>query len=101
MARRRSGRGGRRRRKNPGPKGDKPDKLYAEGVVSKALPNTVFRVETEHGTEALVTICGKMRRSWIRVLPGDRVSLELSAYDPTRGRIIFRHRPGGRPRHPA
>ena len=66
-----------------------------EGEVTEALPNTMFRVQADNGLDVLATICGKMRRNYIRVLLGDRVSVEVSPYDPSRGRITFRHKPGG------
>ncbi|MCA9621730.1 MAG: translation initiation factor IF-1 [Myxococcales bacterium] len=68
------------------------DKLYFEGEVEEALPNTMFRVRCDNGMQVLTTLAGKMRRFRIRVLPGDRVSVEVSAYDPTRGRLTYRHR---------
>ena len=74
----------------------KEDKLYCDGEVVEALPNSMFRVRADNGISVLATICGRMRRRWIRVLLGDRVSIELSPYDPTRGRITFRHRNEGR-----
>jgi len=89
--RRRRRRGGRRSRKRHEPK-KKEGKLYFEGEVEEALPNTMFRVRCDNGMEVLTTLAGKMRRFRIRVLPGDRVSVEVSAYDPTRGRVTYRHR---------
>jgi translation initiation factor IF-1 len=71
---------------------DKEGILYFEGVVEKSLPNTMFLVRADNGMQVLSTIAGKMRRFRIRVLLGDRVTMEVSAYDPTRGRITFRHR---------
>jgi translation initiation factor IF-1 len=90
MARR--GGGGGRRRKNTGPKEPKDDKLQFDGVVDEALPNAMFRVTADNGLPILATISGRMRRHWIRILPGDRVTIEVSPYDPSRGRITFRHR---------
>ena len=87
MARRRRKRSN---RKPYRPRYDKPNKLYFEGVVEKALPNAYFQVRTDAGFMVLAAICGKMRRARIRVLPGDRVNLELSGYDPSRGRIVYR-----------
>ncbi len=58
----------------------------------EALPNTMFRVDLDNGHRVLGHISGKMRKHYIRILPGDRVTLELSAYDLTRGRITYRHR---------
>lgn len=63
-----------------------------EGTVSEALPNTMFTVELDGAHRVLATLCGKMRVRYIRVSPGDRVSLELSPYDLTRGRITYRSR---------
>jgi translation initiation factor IF-1 len=60
--------------------------------VQKTLPNAFFKVQADDGFNVLTTVCGKMRRMWIRVLLGDRVTVELDGYDPSRGRIIFRHR---------
>jgi translation initiation factor IF-1 len=62
------------------------------GVVAEVLPNTTFRVVLENGHEVLATMAGKMRRFRIRVLAGDRVTLAMSPYDLTRGRITFRHK---------
>lgn len=91
MARRRGG-GGRRRRRNYDPKGPKEDKLEFQAVVDEALPNTMFRVTAENGLKILATISGRMRRFYIRILPGDRVTVEVSPYDVSRGRITFRHK---------
>ena len=66
--------------------------IEAEGVVKQVLPNTQYRVELENGVLVLAQACGKMRKFRIRILPGDRVKLELSPYDPTRGRITYRFR---------
>jgi translation initiation factor IF-1 len=66
--------------------------IEAEGVVREVLPNTMYRVELENGTVVLAQACGKMRKYRIRILPGDSVKLELSPYDPTRGRITYRYR---------
>jgi translation initiation factor IF-1 len=68
------------------------DKLILEGKIVEALPNTTFRVQLENGYEVLAYLSGKMRKYYIRVLLGDRVRVELSPYDLTRGRIIYRHR---------
>ena len=68
------------------------EKLTLEGKVVEALPNTTFRVELENGYEVLAYLSGKMRKYYIRVLLGDRVRVELSPYDLTRGRIVYRHR---------
>jgi translation initiation factor IF-1 len=66
--------------------------IEAEGAVKQVLPNTQYRVELENGVLVLAQACGKMRKFRIRILPGDRVKLELSPYDPTRGRITYRYR---------
>jgi translation initiation factor IF-1 len=70
----------------------KEEKIEVEGEVVEALPSTMFRVEIEGGHDVLATISGKMRKHYIRILPGDRVQVELSPYDLTRGRITFRLR---------
>ena len=63
-----------------------------EGTVVETLPNTTFRVELENGHVVTAHISGKMRKHYIRILPGDKVKVELSPYDLTRGRITYRHR---------
>jgi len=68
------------------------DKIKADGVVVEALPGTQFRVRLENGHEVLAYLSGKMRKHYIRILLGDRVTLEMSPYDLTRGRITFRQR---------
>ena len=70
----------------------KEEKMYMEGAVIEALPNTQFRVELENGHEVLAYLSGKMRKYYIRVLLGDRVRVELSLYDLTRGRIVYRYK---------
>jgi translation initiation factor IF-1 len=70
----------------------KEEKIEVEGEVVEALPSTMFRVQLESGHSVLATISGKMRKHYIRILPGDRVKVELSPYDLTRGRITFRLR---------
>jgi translation initiation factor IF-1 len=70
----------------------KEDMVELEGVVSDVLPSAMFRVTLDNGHEVLATIGGKMRRFRIRVLSGDRVKVEVSPYDLTRGRITFRHK---------
>ena len=64
--------------------------IRVEGIVKEVLPNTTFRVECEDGQEILAHLSGKMRLNFIRVLLGDRVTVELSPYDRTKGRIIYR-----------
>ena len=66
--------------------------IEIEGVVAEALPNAMFRVELTNGHKSLAHISGKMRKNYIRILPGDRVIVELSPYDLTRGRIIYRYK---------
>lgn len=68
----------------------KEDKIEVEGSVIEALPNAMFRVQLPQGKTVLAVISGKMRMHYIKILPGDRVRLELSPYDLTRGRITFR-----------
>jgi translation initiation factor IF-1 len=68
------------------------EKLTLDGKVVEALPNTTFRVKLENGPEVLAYLSGKMRKYYIRVLLGDRVRVELSPYDLTKGRIVYRHR---------
>lgn len=67
------------------------EKIEVEGTVVEALPNAMFRVELDTGHEVLAYLSGKMRKFYIRVLIGDRVKVELSPYDLTRGRITYRH----------
>jgi translation initiation factor IF-1 len=68
----------------------KNDVIEMQGTVLEALPNATFKVELESGHEILAHISGKLRMNFIRILPGDKVKLELSPYDLTRGRIIWR-----------
>lgn len=70
---------------------DRQDRLEFEGRVEEALPGTLFRVKTTMGNEAICTLSGKLRINRIRLLPGDNVSIEVSPYDVTRGRITWRH----------
>jgi translation initiation factor IF-1 len=67
-------------------------KIKVEGTVIEALPGTQFRVKLDNGHEVLAYLSGKMRKYYIRILLGDRVAVEMSPYDLTRGRITFRHR---------
>ncbi|MDP9379047.1 MAG: translation initiation factor IF-1 [Chloroflexota bacterium] len=71
---------------------NKKDAIVVEGRVVEPLPNAMFRVELENGHEVLAHISGKIRLNFIRILPGDRVQVELSPYDLTRGRITYRYR---------
>jgi len=66
--------------------------IEVEGKVSETLPNAMFRVELENGMNVLAHISGKMRMHYIRILPGDKVTVELSPYDLTRGRITYRYK---------
>ena len=68
----------------------KEDAIEVEGKVLEPLPNAMFRVELDNGHKVLAHVSGKMRMHYIRILPGDRVKVELSPYDLTRGRITFR-----------
>ena len=68
----------------------KRDLIQTEGSVVEALPNATFRVELENGFRVLAHLSGKMRMHYIKILPGDRVLVELSPYDLTRGRIVYR-----------
>jgi translation initiation factor IF-1 len=70
----------------------KEEKILIEGKILEALPNAMFRVEIEGGHKVLAHICGKMRMHYIKILPGDKVKLELSPYDLTRGRITYREK---------
>jgi translation initiation factor IF-1 len=70
----------------------KEEKIEVEGEIVEALPSTMFRVQVDGGQDVLATISGKMRKNYIRILPGDRVKVELSPYDLSRGRITYRHR---------
>ena len=68
----------------------KKEVIQIEGTILEALPNAMFRVELENGHKILAHISGKMRMHFIQILPGDKVAVELSPYDLSRGRIIFR-----------
>lgn len=70
----------------------KEDKIDVEGTVVEALPGTQFRVRLDTGHEVLAYLSGKMRKYYIRILLGDRVRVELSPYDLSRGRIVYRHK---------
>jgi translation initiation factor IF-1 len=70
----------------------KEEPIRVEAVVKEALPNARFRVELENGHEVLAHVSGKMRMHYIRILPGDKVLLELSPYDLNRGRIVYRYK---------
>ena len=66
--------------------------IKVQGTVTETLPNASFKVELESGAEILAHVSGKMRMRYIRILPGDTVDMEVSPYDPTRGRITWRHK---------
>ena len=71
---------------------NKEDAIIMEGTVTESLPNAMFRVELENGHKVLTHISGKMRMHYIRILPGDRVQVELTSYDLQRGRITYRYK---------
>lgn len=77
----------------------KGDLIEAQGTIVETLPNAMFRVDLENGHRVLAHISGKMRMHYIKILPGDKVTLEISPYDLTRGRITYRFG-GGRPPPP-
>lgn len=79
----------------------KEDVIQVEGEVIEALPGTMFKVRLDNGHEVLTTLSGKMRKNYIRILLGDRVRVELSPYDLTRGRISYRLKVTGRENLPA
>ena len=68
----------------------KEDVITLEGTVVSALPNTTFTVELENGHKVLAHVSGRLRKHWIRILPGDRVHVDISPYDLTKGRITYR-----------
>ncbi|MFC0179118.1 translation initiation factor IF-1 [Thorsellia kenyensis] len=70
----------------------KEDNIEMQGTIIETLPNTMFKVELENGHVVMAHISGKMRKNYIRILTGDKVSVELTPYDFTKGRIIFRSR---------
>ncbi len=84
--------GGKRGQANKGQEPAKRDAIEVEGTVVEPLPNAMFRVQLETGHKVLAHISGKMRMNFIRILPGDKVMVELSPYDLTRGRIIYRYK---------
>jgi translation initiation factor IF-1 len=71
---------------------DKEDVLRFDGVVQEQLPNAMFRVELESKKQVLAHISGKMRMNYIKIIPGDKVTLEMSPYDLTKGRIVYRYK---------
>ena len=70
----------------------KEEVIRVDGIVKETLPNAMFRVELENGHEVIAHISGKMRMHYIKLLPGDRVKVEMSPYDLTKGRISFRYK---------
>lgn len=70
----------------------KSDVIVMKGTVTDALPNSIFRVTLENGHQIVAHVSGKIRMNFIRILPGDKVTVELSPYDLTRGRITYRHK---------
>ncbi len=70
----------------------KQDLIKQDGVIEEALSNAMFRVKLENGHVIIATISGKMRMHYIRILPGDKVAIEMSPYDLTRGRITYRYK---------
>jgi len=70
----------------------KEEAIKVDGTILETLPNATFRVELENGHKVLAHISGKMRMHFIKILPGDKVTLELSPYDLSRGRIVYRHK---------
>ena len=70
----------------------KEEPIRLEAVVKEALPNAMFRVELENGHQVLAHVSGKMRMHFIRILPGDSVTIEMSPYDLSKGRIVYRER---------
>ncbi|AFG35467.1 translation initiation factor IF-1 [Fervidobacterium pennivorans DSM 9078] len=69
---------------------NKEDVIRMEGTIVEALPNAMFRVQLDNGFKVLAHVSGKMRKNFIRLVPGDRVVVELTVYDLTRGRIVYR-----------
>ena len=84
------------RMKTKGQNKSKEDVIKIDGIVTETLPNAMFRVEIEGGHKVLGHVSGKMRMHYIKILPGDRVALELSPYDLSRGRIVLRYKEGQR-----
>ena len=70
----------------------KQPSIKVDGIITEALPNATFKVELENGHEVLAHISGKMRMYYIKILPGDRVALEMSPYDLSKGRIVYRYK---------
>jgi len=72
----------------------KEESIKTSGIVLETLPNATFKIELANGHKVLAHVCGKMRMRFIRILPGDRVSVEISPYDLSRGRIVYREGKG-------
>jgi translation initiation factor IF-1 len=70
---------------------ERTDRLELKGSVEEAMPGTLFKVKTDHDSIVIATLSGKLRQNRIHVLPGDNVTIEVSPYDLTRGRIVWRH----------
>ena len=70
----------------------KDDVIEVEGIILETLPNAMFKVELENGHEILAHVSGKIRMNYIRILPGDKVTVEMSPYDLTKGRITYRYK---------
>lgn len=77
----------------------KEDVIKVDGEVTDTLPNAFFRIKLDNGHEILGHLSGKMRMNFIKILPGDRVSVEMTPYDLTKGRIVYRYKPGSN--HPS
>lgn len=73
-------------------KKNKKEVIELQGTVTETLPNAMFRVELENGHEILAHISGRMRMHYIKILPGDKVTIEMTPYDLTKGRITYRHK---------
>ena len=63
-----------------------------DGTITEAMPNSMFRIDLDDGRKVLATVAGRMRKGFVRIIPGDRVKVEMTKYDKERGRIIFRYR---------
>ncbi len=81
-----------KKNKEKGSSSAKEEGIQVESTVGETLPNAMFRVELDNGHEVLAHISGKMRMHYIRILPGDKVLVELSPYDLTRGRVVYRYK---------
>jgi len=79
-------------KKNESPKNNKKEVIELKGKIIETLPNAMFRVELENGHEILAHISGRMRMHYIKILPGDEVTIEMTPYDLSKGRIIYRYK---------